>query len=251
MLGRRNAARAELRGLRALAAKAGTSITIDHLEGWFDYDIGELADSRKMFQKACAEWQTSSEAPGARYPCLTIMAAVDVAEGRMAPARATLGILPLQAAAAGTTQAATQAASGLLHMRRLQAAVLAADGNVDQAIAALAPAWPGVFPGGVLGQLVWYLCPLAQDDLARLYVQKKDWDRAIAEYKVLTVIGPAHTNRRFIHPIYHYRLAQVYEKKGMNAEAAAEYERVVKLWERADPPRPEVNEARNRLSKLK
>jgi hypothetical protein len=37
----------------------------------------------------------------------------------------------------------------------------------------------------------------------------------------------------------------------MNAEAAAEYERFVKLREKADPPRPEVKDARDRLSKLK
>jgi len=83
-----------------------------------------------------------------------------------------------------------------------------------------------------------------------LYVQKQDWDRAITEYRVLTVIGPEHTNRRFIHPIYHYRLAQVYEKKGMNAEAVAEYERFVRLWEKADPPRPEVKDARSRVAQL-
>jgi tetratricopeptide (TPR) repeat protein len=116
-----------------------------------------------------------------------------------------------------------------LLVRRLQAAVRSAEGDVDQAIAILAPAWPGATGGWYLSQLIGYLCPLAQDDLARLYVQKKDWDRAIAEYKVLTVIGPAHTNRRLVHPIYHYRLAQVYEKKGMSADAAAEYSRFVKL----------------------
>lgn len=246
ILGRRNAARAELRALRTLAAKAGTSFTIDRLEGWFDYDDQAWADSRKLFQKSCAEWQQQANGPAAsEVPCVTAIGLVDVAEGRAAAARASLDGLRSQAAVAAATQTGS-----VLNVSRLQAAVLAADGNVDQAIAALAPVWPGV-PSGGYGQLFLYLCPLAQDDLARLYVRKQDWDRAIAEYKVLTVIGPAHTNRRFIHPIYHYRVAQVYEKKGMNAEAAAEYARFVKLWEKADPPRPEVRDARNRLSRMK
>jgi tetratricopeptide (TPR) repeat protein len=171
---------------------------------------------------------------------------IDVAEGRLTAARATLEELLAQTGAPDRNRPGAS-----LNLRRLQAAVLAGGGNVDEAIAALAPAWPGA--GGRMNvvQMISYLCPLAQDDLARLYVKKQDWDRAVAEYKVLTVIGPEHTNRRLIHPIYHYRLAQVYEKKNLSAEAAAEYERVVTLWEKADPPRPEVKDARNRLSQLK
>jgi tetratricopeptide (TPR) repeat protein len=129
--------------------------------------------------------------------------------------------------------------------------VLASEGRPDEAIAVLAPAWPGPGSDWTFPQSLSYLFPLEQDDLARLYVQKRDWDRAIAEYRVLTAIDPSHTNRRLIHPIYHYRLAQVFEKKGMNVQAVAEYERFVKLWEKADPPRPEVKASRDRLSKLK
>jgi tetratricopeptide (TPR) repeat protein/tRNA A-37 threonylcarbamoyl transferase component Bud32 len=246
VLGRRDGARAELRALRSVTANAGTSLHADRLDGWFNYDIGRWADSRKLIEKSCGEWQKQSGGTDARLPCATATGMLDVAEGRLTAAMATLEKLgPL---AAATT--AARAGPGL-NVRRLQAAVLAADGKVDEAIAALAPAWPGTTSGGYLAQTISYLCPLAQDDLARLYVQKEEWDRAIAEYKVLTVIGPEHTNRRLIHPIYRYRLAQVYEKKGMNAEAAAEYERFVKLREKADPPRPEVKDARDRLSKLK
>jgi hypothetical protein len=64
-------------------------------------------------------------------------------------------------------------------------------------------------------------------------------------------IGPSHTNRRFVHPLYHYRMAQVYEKKGATAEAIAEYERFQKLWQKADPHRPELVDTRTRLAHLK
>jgi tetratricopeptide (TPR) repeat protein len=246
LTGRREAARAELRVCRGMMAKAGTAFQADRLEGWFDYDLQAWADSRRMFQKWCAESQRLPSGPSGQTGCLMATGMVDIAEGKMAAARSALeSLLPRAAAPDGTRQG-----SGLA-VRRLQAAVLAADGNVDQAIVALSPAWPGPSAGWYLSQMISYYCPLAQDDLARLYVQKKDWDRAVAEYKVLTVIGPEHTNRRLIHPIYHYRLAQVYEKKGMSADAASEYERFVKLWEKADPPRPEVKDARTRLSTLK
>ncbi len=78
----------------------------------------------------------------------------------------------------------------------------------------LARNWPGPNPGLDAAAYICYCFPLASDDLARMYAAKKNWDRAITEYKVLTVIGPQHRNRRLIHPIYHYRLAQIYEKKG-------------------------------------
>ena len=57
-------------------------------------------------------------------------------------------------------------------------------------------------------------------------------------------------NRRLIHPLYHYRLAQVYEKTGATADAAAEYRRFLELWRDAAPGRPEVSDAHRRLEVL-
>jgi tetratricopeptide (TPR) repeat protein/TolB-like protein len=245
LLGRRDAARAELRVSRAAMAKVGSAYHVDRLEGWIDYDIGRWADSRRVFQKACSEWQREVAGRAARVSCAVAMGMVDMAEGKSAAVRTTLEGLLSQPAAPGGA-----GSDPGVNLQLLQAAELGAAGKVDQAIKVLAPVWPGPVARWNLGQMVSYYCPLAQDDLARLYVQKQDWDRAITEYRVLTVIGPEHTNRRFIHPIYHYRLAQVYEKKGMNAEAVAEYERFVRLWEKADPPRPEVKDARSRVAQL-
>jgi len=226
-------------------AKVGSAYHVDRLEGWIDYDIGRWADSRRVFQKACSEWQREVAGRAARVSCAVAMGMVDMAEGKSAAVRTTLEGLLSQPAAPGGA-----GSDPGVNLQLLQAAELGAAGKVDQAIKVLAPVWPGPVARWNLGQMVSYYCPLAQDDLARLYVQKQDWDRAITEYRVLTVIGPEHTNRRFIHPIYHYRLAQVYEKKGMNAEAVAEYERFVRLWEKADPPRPEVKDARSRVAQL-
>ena len=98
--------------------------------------------------------------------------------------------------------------------------------------------------------LIAYVCPLEQDDLARIFVQKGEWDNAIAQYKILTVIGPEHKNRRPVHPIYHYRLAQAYGKKGLAAEAASEYARFLKILEKADTVSAAMADARSRLAAL-
>ena len=93
-------------------------------------------------------------------------------------------------------------------------------------------------------------CPLEWDDLARIYAGRADWDGAIAQYEILTSIGPGHKNRRPVHPIYRYRLAQAYEKKGLRAEAAAEYGLFLKILEKADTISPEMAQARARLAAL-
>jgi len=76
-----------------------------------------------------------------------------------------------------------------------------------------------------------YCFSLANDDLAMMYAQKKDWDRAIAEYKSLIVIGLSTRTGGWFTRVS-LRLAQVYEKEGLTTEAVTEYERFLKLWEK-------------------
>ena len=72
----------------------------------------------------------------------------------------------------------------------------------------------------------------------------------MAAYERLITFDPQSQDRRLINPLYHYRLGKLYEQKRMLDKAKSNYEKFLAFWENADPGRPEVEDARQRLSGL-
>ena len=98
--------------------------------------------------------------------------------------------------------------------------------------------------------MVPYNFPFQRDILARAYLQEENLNGAITEYKRLTSRDPKSKYRRLIHPLYYYRLALLFEKKGDTAKAIENYEKFLDLWKDADPGISEVEDARKWLGEL-
>jgi tetratricopeptide (TPR) repeat protein len=99
-------------------------------------------------------------------------------------------------------------------------------------------------------QLPMYTVPYLKDIVPRAFLMKGQPDSAIAEYKKLLTIDPAARDRRLINPLYHYRLANLYEQTGATDDAVREYTRFLSIWKDADRDQPDYVDARKRLALL-
>ena len=80
--------------------------------------------------------------------------------------------------------------------------------------------------------------PLTADGIAQLLARRGQIDKAIEEYRLLMTTGPGTGLRRLINPIYHFRVAGLYEKKGDKAKAVEHYRKFLEIWKNADPDLP-------------
>jgi len=134
----------------------------------------------------------------------------------------------------------------------LRGEILLAERKPQEAISILEKTPPRVLNSLAYGpRLVAYNFPFLKDALARAYAQNGQIDKAITEYEKLSTFGPKSKEPFLIHPKYHYRLARLYEKKGLKAKAAERYQRFIDLWKDADPGLPEVEDAKMRLAGLR
>jgi eukaryotic-like serine/threonine-protein kinase len=134
----------------------------------------------------------------------------------------------------------------------LSSEILHAEGSLGKAKEVCEKALPEVPPMLLPNQTaeVFYNTPFLRDVLGRVYIKMGDLDKAIAEYERLITFNPKDPSRYLIHPRYHYRLAKLYEQKGLKDKAKAQYERFLDLWKDADPGLPEVSDAQKRLAAI-
>jgi tetratricopeptide (TPR) repeat protein len=109
--------------------------------------------------------------------------------------------------------------------------------------------WPIRTPwgNGYIPNYSWI--PIPFDILPRAYVERGMIDSAIASYE-RAIKKPVHWLGPII-PRYYYRLARLYEQKGMKDRAIENYTTFLRVWGKADPVYKEPADARARLAKLK
>jgi serine/threonine protein kinase/Tfp pilus assembly protein PilF len=264
-LGSLNEAEKLLLKRESLLTKAGQRVdhTADFLKIWIACERRQFTQSRH----ALSLWGTQSveeESPGYRRMEEMLVQLcggfIDIRAGEMDSAAirvARIDSIGATVASTDTTQEAKTIRSfSKAYRALLQSEWLLTTGRAQEALTVRPKSgprdlasrpWVLFNPGyrhGIDGPI-----PVMVDVVPRAYVALDQLDSAIASYEkaVFHEVSPG----RPIFPRYHYRLAVLYEKKGMKEKAISEYEKFLKIWGKADPVYKEPGNARRRLAKLR
>jgi serine/threonine protein kinase/Flp pilus assembly protein TadD len=224
--------------------------TIDWIKAYFYLSQGQI----DLARKSAKDWHDVSlkEHPEReayyRSGYLGILGFVELNEGRIdsAKTRASemMSLLP-------NVLSSSQREERTFLANLLQSEILLAEGFPEKAVAVFEKTALPVPPTmQEMIALVAYNVPFHKDVMPRAFLKKGDLDRAITEYEKLVALDPASRARFLVHPVLHYRLAKLYEQKGLKDKAKAQYRRFLDLWKNADPGLPEVEDAKKRLAGL-
>ncbi len=261
--GRRAQAQAEMERYRRFSESGGTESLIALSNALYGkavllFDSGDYEDAVRSFsqgQQVILDAYRSTKAAPFIEALISferdLMAGfVAAREGRLEAARAKI---EAAGAAWPGSERARLGRDDVLEQAliRLRAEVLVAEGKPAEAIALMERESDLPIPGfGMtlyLSGALFLNFPLDQDVVPRAYEKMGDVDKAIEAYRELITFDPKGPDRRLRNPIYHYRLAKLYEAKGFEGQAAVEYRRLLDLWKDADPDIPELGDAKERL----
>ncbi len=224
---------------------------VNEIKAWSYYDRGELELSRNSFKNP-------EEFYANNYP----MYGYWLSGGKTYKAHPSFfnGLLDLKHGRIDSAKSRLEEMRSLLPKPKidrdfdynyLRGEILLAEGKPQEAISVLKKAPPKIlFSLSNSTSMVIYNFPFLKDALARAYEQNGEIDKAVAEYERLTAFYPKSRGPFLIHPKYYYRLAKLYEKKGMAARARENFKRFLDLWKDADAGLPEVADAKKRLAAL-
>ncbi len=243
-----------LRRRAATQAKMKWSENAIVLHAFIARDLGRSRESKKYLEESYN--LTERHNPGYRKngdpSYLFLSGLADLQDGRPDSARAKYADLRAWLAAQKAPGRSTFA-NYWLHL--LRAEILLASDSADQAIQEFsntADSLRLVMPHPMEMEMhIWYNLPFQHDVVARAFLKKGDLEKAADSYERLIRIDPSGLDRRLIHPLYHYRLAKVYEQAGNRAKAIAAYSGFLDVWKEADRDLALVRDAAARLAILR
>jgi len=222
---------------------------MDWTRAWIYYDVGKLGLAQTHLKKWIDFYSATNPSTVLDYKAYEsyFNGLVALKEGDIKSAKENLekvkslfpGLTPYM-------ESALKFKVDLLHGE-----ILLSEESFDEAIAVCRKMSPVDIPSMYAAQLFFYNAPFLKDVLARAYQKKGDVDYAIAAYEKLVTFNSESRDRYLIHPLYHYRLAKLYQLKGERGKAIKQYQIFLDFWKDADPGIAEVNDAMERLAGLR